>query len=551
MASINDFKIIALQSKNYAKYLIPQRLLTEIEQQRFGFYLLVMSHVMGLKDIDVIAESVLDTEFSAIVSGEKNNDEGVDAVVIDEDSLTINLFNFKYRESFSPRRGQRANDAVDSTKFLAAIVSEDTSTLDDRSKAVAEAIIDRLRSSDVWKLNLYMVSNDNVPLDIGSATIKNLQEMYNLEVQTISLDDIVGHTSPRPVDAESEMLLDVNAVMTFEETALSSSKSYLLRLSLPDLLRLTSNDSTIRKQYDLSEVSELKNVKLSLGLLFENVRGYLGDTEYNKNIFKTLDESPEKFFMYNNGITLTADSIQASLKNGGKKLLIKLTNYQIVNGGQTVRSIYAVKDKSFDEENLATASVLVRVFQTEGDDVLTSSIAEYTNSQNAISSSDLKSVSALQVQIEAYLKEHGMKYIRKSGDVGADNDSYKYFISMERLAQIRFSKMGYPDKASNQKKRLFTKYYDDIFNEDTDFADLMDAVNEYEDIKVAYKGKGSTYEQKYFYVMYLNTIKYDIEANITLVEKTLSEYRSGDDLSEPRKLIQGGFKTLLDKKIEG
>ena len=97
MASLNDFKIIALQSTNYARFVSPQRALTPMQQQRFGFYFLVISHVMGLKDMDEISSAVLDTEFSSIVLGESNNDEGIDAVVINEEDHTINLFNFKYR----------------------------------------------------------------------------------------------------------------------------------------------------------------------------------------------------------------------------------------------------------------------------------------------------------------------------------------------------------------------------------------------------------------------------------------------------------------------
>ena len=46
---------------------------------------------------------------------------------------------------------------------------------------------------------------------------------------------------------------------------------------------------------------------------------------------------------------------------------------------------------------------------------LKNSIAEYTNSQNAINASDLKSVGLLQRQIETFLDGKEISYIRKAG----------------------------------------------------------------------------------------------------------------------------------------
>lgn len=72
---------------------------------------------------------------------------------------------------------------------------------------------------------------------------------------------------------------------------------------------------------------------------------------------------------------------------------IELTNYQIVNGGQTLRTIYSFKDSEKDKvNNLAKASVLIRLFKTGMEDGLVNKVAEFTNSQNQISGRDLKAV---------------------------------------------------------------------------------------------------------------------------------------------------------------
>lgn len=52
----------------------------------------------------------------------------------------------------------------------------------------------------------------------------------------------------------------------------------------------------------------------------------------------TIKNKPEMFFSYNNGISTTASDVE--LKPLGRTLyLTKLTDWQIVNGGQTTASI--------------------------------------------------------------------------------------------------------------------------------------------------------------------------------------------------------------------
>ena len=71
-------------------------------------------------------------------------------------------------------------------------------------------------------------------------------------------------------------------------------------------------------------------------ILDKNVRSFLQVTgKVNKGINKTLNETPEKFLSFNNGISITAEKI-----NTQKGVLISLDNMQIVNGGQTTASIH-------------------------------------------------------------------------------------------------------------------------------------------------------------------------------------------------------------------
>ena len=62
---------------------------------------------------------------------------------------------------------------------------------------------------------------------------------------------------------------------------------------------------------------------MDFNILFDNVRGLIINSKYNDNIYKTLEDEPSKFFMYNNGLTIIATDIISEDTNANKK--IKLT----------------------------------------------------------------------------------------------------------------------------------------------------------------------------------------------------------------------------------
>lgn len=553
MANLNDFKLVNKRALRYFNYLdLDSTEFKDIEKKRIGFYFLVLESVTGIKDTDEIIFDIIDTNFCGLVLKENNNDLGIDAVNFDKENHVINLFSFKYRESFKKKSGQSVNNISDSMKFLSFITDEDDadlSTVTKRTKQKIEEIREYLNSDEIWTINLFMVSNENNPLPVDDTFLSQLKKMIDINIESITLDSIINFIAERPDKVSSKIIFDSSSVMKYEESELSSSKSYLVSMTILDLIRITCMDKELRDCHNIFDYSTLKDVELDQGVLFDNVRGYLGDTKYNGNIIKTLDSEPSKFFMYNNGLTITAKNLIAEPKNANKKLLIQIEDFQIVNGGQTLRSIYRQKFMSFDEEKLANAKILVRIFQTEDNDVLTNNIAEFTNSQNAISSIDLKSVSNLQIQIEQNLKESDILYVRKVGDTGEESKEFKYRISMERMGQIIYSKIGYPDRATNQKRRIFEEYYEDIFKEDLDFEMLIDYIEEYFMIKEKYKKLDiKSYEQKYFYILYLNTKENNIEKNIKFFEDSLDLYKKDENLSIARKLIQKGFRDYVDEK---
>lgn len=132
--------------------------------------------------------------------------------------------------------------------------------------------------------------------------------------------------------------------------------------------------------------------RYSSRLLEKNVRSFLQFKGANKGIRETIRISPEKFIAFNNGITITSTAKDLEAKNG--KLFIKsLTDFQIVNGGQTTASIYFTQKDGFpiDKVKVMAKINVAHDVTEEGLDSLISDISRYSNSQTKVSNVDLSS----------------------------------------------------------------------------------------------------------------------------------------------------------------
>lgn len=560
MANINDFKIVNMKSRRMFDYIQVEEKdeISEVQKSRLGFYHLILENITGLREGDEIKKIVIDTEYNKIVNKLTINDLGIDAVYVNESEKDkeIQLFNFKFREKFSSEKTKTVNDLSISTKFLEYIISEEEL---DGNCIVEEKILqirELLESNMVCNITLYMVSNEAK----GYATNSNkyieiLESSYGMKVINISLDDIIGFFNALNDEQESKFMISPNDFLSFENDEKSTKKSYIIKMSLIDLIRIICNNEMLANDYSLEDDHLIDDCMLDFSLLYDNVRGYLGETKYNKNIKTTLKDKHKDFFMFNNGITLTAKGINSTEKNSGKKYLFTINGFQIVNGGQTLRSIYKFLQSNNDLDKfvkLRESFILVRMFNIDENDTLRNSIAEYTNSQNVISPIDLKSVDNIQIQIERYFKEAKVLYARKAGELGDTELNYEYRISMERLAQILYSVNGYPDRASNQKKRLFQEYYDEIFKSDRfTLEDALKYSNLFIKIEMIYKKNLKNikyYEQKAFYIIYIiENENYSIEDSIDKLEEFIDSYSS--NASDARKLIQKGFKDHINKNL--
>ena len=192
-------------------------------------------------------------------------------------------------------------------------------------------------------------------------------------------------------------------------------------------------------------------------LLEKNVRSFLQFRGVNKGIRETIRKEPEKFVAYNNGLTITATKAEIETKSGNTTIK-SLTDFQIVNGGQTTCTIYFTQKDGFDISKVKVMAKINVAKETTNEELeeLISNISNYSNAQSKVSKVDLRSRNPQLIKLkglsESVITPSGLKWFfeRAKGEfntmVRAAGQNKKR-IQKEFPSSIRFS------------KELLAKYY--------------------------------------------------------------------------------------------
>lgn len=187
-------------------------------------------------------------------------------------------------------------------------------------------------------------------------------------------------------------------------------------------------------------------------LFSANYRGFMGMSrrkKINNAIRATAENTPNDFFVYNNGISILTTSVSKNYKSLG--------GISIINGAQTTGSISSANDP----EALSKINVLCKIIVcTDAEKV--KKIVEYNNTQNYITTWDHYSNSSEQKLLEQEFKKLGHTYSLKRGF-----DSSGAQIGIEMVAQPLVALHGDYVSANRGKNYVFeTKTaYDNAFHE--------------------------------------------------------------------------------------
>ena len=145
------------------------------------------------------------------------------------------------------------------------------------------------------------------------------------------------------------------------------------------------------------------------GLVAGNIRHSLGATEVNTQIKQTASSTPEKFWYFNNGVTLIADDAAKAPAGSASRSagVFSFKGASIVNGAQTVSSL----GKTENDASLGMVRVPVRVILLKTAPAgFGSDVTRTNNLQNRIEPRDFVAHDPEQRRLRQEMKIEGIDY---------------------------------------------------------------------------------------------------------------------------------------------
>ncbi len=142
--------------------------------------------------------------------------------------------------------------------------------------------------------------------------------------------------------------------------------------------------------------------KFGARLLEQNVRTFLqARAKVNQGIRTTIITEPGMFFAYNNGITATAQGVETKRTGDGLQIT-RITDLQIVNGGQTTASLFHTRRKDKADLTQIFVQMKLSVIDNEESEKVVPRISEYANTQNRVQAADFFSNHAYHIRMEEF-----------------------------------------------------------------------------------------------------------------------------------------------------
>lgn len=239
----------------------------------------------------------------------------------------------------------------------------------------------------VTALKLILVTNRLFPTKLDAQRIKgdgfkSVPVTYSLwDLQRIHRVETTGTREP----------IEVNFDRDFDGAlpALAASDQDAPLISFIAIIR----GDQLAKMYDI----------WGARLLEANIRAFIRASRksVNEGIRETISKTPNMFFNYNNGLSVTVDSLELRTTENGI-MIHSACNFQIVNGGQTTASLHAALRHA--EQNLKAVRVQLKltVVPPEQSDLIVPNISKYANSQNKLNPADFFSNHPFHLRVESY-----------------------------------------------------------------------------------------------------------------------------------------------------
>ena len=390
-----------------------------------------------------------------------SNDKGIDAVYIDDDLGEVNIIQSEYLQNLD-------KIALGENKIRLTL----NSIFDIMSGKITKSDVNNFLSSKIQniidlagdregsiKINIYFVTNTQFPNQKlnNPEYEKAVSQDKNYGVYWYDLEKIYG------LETESSQIFTTNIKVKENQytqaTDIGNIRGLVATITSTDLVKIYENGG-------------FDNVFQS------NIRNYLGSKPINTKIYDTaINQLESKYFWFlNNGISLICDKYVITDNVPGQKN-IEIVNPQIINGGQTTKTLVNLKKDIesglFSEEVhkiFRNVELLIRIYETSDKEII-NKITIGTNTQNAISKQDLQANNNNSQTVQSYFEEqkYGLEIKKNEYNTGTKTELKKelnYIATQDEILQFYVS--IYKEKPHNayiSKTKVFEDYFKLIFSE--------------------------------------------------------------------------------------
>ena len=295
-----------------------------------------------------------------------SGDNGIDPIILNEEEKELTVMQFKF-----PVTSKGINEEISQGDILKTIngfniLINKSSTSESNSQF--REYKNKISDIDIFKFNIQFISfNKGIEANANKELIDNFAKNFkkdfgselNIKVHEKSTISNIYEKINRKNDLEIN--LSYKQLTSAYDIEFMNIKSYVGLVNSKDLI--SSIEDYIETIFD------------------ENIRLYEGKTTVNNSIKSTASDPKESemFYFYNNGITIICDKAS----NSPNKLSVSLKGVSIVNGCQTVTSIYELYKKNKLQSGV---DILTRIIEIS-DYNERMKITEFLNSQNPIKDS--------------------------------------------------------------------------------------------------------------------------------------------------------------------
>lgn len=397
--------------------------------------------------IDISMEEAVD----AITDG--GFDRGVDALFIDDRDgrLDIHIWQAKCVTQFDKSTNAFPSSEIDKVcSFVSDLTGADMAALRNANAVLADKIRAALGILDSphATIKVHFVGNTDSLVATEFDRITAVFDRYRaISFEMHNLDHLANHFLERRQPRFDRTLSTVDTE-NFERSD-RNLRGVVCTVAATEIV------DAIRSAEDPN--------KVELGVFDQNVRVFLSNrNRVNSSIIDSaLSDENHMFWYLNNGITITCDQLTFSPSRRAPQ--IALTNFQIVNGGQTSNCLFEAARAN--PEQVESVVVMVRIIQTTNEEVK-HSIAASTNSQTPINVRDLKANDRLQRQLEESFADLGFYYERKANQ-HADRPRRERVDALTAGQSFLGYGLGLPEVAKKDRGRVFGNLYDTIFTDET------------------------------------------------------------------------------------